>query len=107
MKSEQKQFFDVHFFVCCNEKFDREGNAVESCGPRGAKELRDQLKSWIREQGLHSRVRINQAGCLGRCSEGIVCVAYPKQEWMTQVRPESLEEIKGKILGWVHSVDTE
>ena len=39
------------------------------------------------------QVRINQAGCLGRCEHGPVMVVYPQETWYTYVDNEDIDEI--------------
>ena len=38
-------------------------------------------------------VRINKAGCLGRCDQGPVMVVYPEETWYSFVDNDDLEEI--------------
>ena len=38
-------------------------------------------------------VRINKAGCLGRCDAGPVLVVYPEETWYGYVDNEDIEEI--------------
>lgn len=43
-------------------------------------------KARIKETNLDgqgSAIRINKAGCLGRCAEGPVMVVYPEETWYT------------------------
>ena len=99
MKTEQTNYFDVHFFVCCNER--EPGKA--SCGASGGKTIRDRLKEEIKKaqkvSGSTRKIRVNQAGCLGRCEEGVVCVSYPKGEWILNAKPteEEIQNIIKKI----------
>lgn len=83
------QVYSLHCFVCTNTK-----DKGESCGPKGAAVIRDELKDWIRNQGLHRQVRINNAGCLGQCEKGIAIALYPDNDWLLHVAPEDIEEIK-------------
>jgi (2Fe-2S) ferredoxin len=71
---------EAHVFVCTNRK-----EIGESCAARGSLELREALKKVCQNESLgwHGRVRINTAGCLGRCKEGIATVIYPQTKWMT------------------------
>ena len=82
--------YDLHILVCTNEKPNGKG-----CGPKGAQEIVDQLKVWSKSGALQGgNVRINKSGCLGRCDEGVACVAYPKGEWMVEATPKDLPEIE-------------
>ena len=89
MSDERK--LEAHVFVCCNV---REGDR-RSCGKSGGSELRDRLKVLCAdpERGWAGRVRVNQAGCLGRCEEGLVAVIYPQGEWFTDLKPEDTDPV--------------
>lgn len=79
MSTEPKDFtpdVDVHLFVCTNTR-----EVGESCGPLGAAKLRDEVKALCKRPEWKGRVRVNAAGCLGRCHAGIAAVIYPKGEW--------------------------
>jgi (2Fe-2S) ferredoxin len=43
------------------------------------------------------RVRINTAGCLGKCSQGVVCVLYPEGKWYLNTKLEQVPEIMNDI----------
>lgn len=94
MKHDQN-FYDLHFLICTNEKA-----LGESCGPKGAQKLVEELKPWIKEEmkrvGKPGKLRANKSGCLGRCGEGIACVAYGRSggDWLTDVKPSDLDAIK-------------
>ena len=38
-------------------------------------------------------MRINKAGCLGRCDDGPVIVVYPDNVWYTYVDKDDIDEI--------------
>ena len=38
-------------------------------------------------------VRVNKAGCLGRCDNGPVMVVYPEETWYSFIDKEDVEEI--------------
>lgn len=84
-------YFRHHVFFCCNR---REGTDA-SCETHGAKALQTYAKERIRALGLGGRggVRINAAGCLGRCGEGPVLVVYPEGVWYTYANEQDIEEI--------------
>ncbi len=82
----------VHVFVCTNEK---KGSC---CGPRGADELRKDLKDWTKEHPeWKKRIRINNSGCLDRCSEGVAVAIYPQNEWFVCAEPKDAKELKERI----------
>jgi len=75
---------EAHLFVCTNQK---EKGAC--CAGRGSIELRNKLKEICQDpsRGWHGRVRVNTAGCLGRCADGIAAVLYPDGQWFTGLKP--------------------
>jgi (2Fe-2S) ferredoxin len=95
-------YFEFHMLICTNER-----KVGENCFAKGAPKLIEELKPWLKAE-LEKRnkagttkitsARINKSGCLGRCGEGIACVAYPKGEWLTDVNVEEVEKIKAWIL---------
>lgn len=84
-------FYRSHVFFCTNLRED----GAQCCGQRGASALRDHLKRRAKELGLSGPggVRINSAGCLGRCGEGPVIVVYPEAIWYRYVTEQDIEEI--------------
>ena len=56
-------------------------------------ELLDRLKKLTYDAGLKGRVRINKAGCLGRCGTGASIVVYPEAVWYGRVKLEDIDEI--------------
>jgi (2Fe-2S) ferredoxin len=99
MKTDDR-FYDFHFFVCTNQK-----ESGIDCASKGGGEVFAKLKEWSRGLTGGKRIRINKAGCLNRCAEGIACVAYPKGDWLTDVTPENIEEIKTFILTKVQELN--
>ena len=84
-------FFKYHVFFCCNQR-----EAGESCCARfGAQKMRDYAKQRIKALELNGEggVRINSAGCLGRCEKGPVVVVYPEGVWYTWIDEEDIDEI--------------
>ncbi|HEB86502.1 MAG TPA: (2Fe-2S) ferredoxin domain-containing protein [Gammaproteobacteria bacterium] len=83
--------FKYHVFFCCNQ---REANKT-CCARFGAQKMRDYAKQRIKAMGLAGEdgVRINMAGCLGRCERGPVIVVYPQGIWYTWIDEEDIDEI--------------
>ena len=84
-------YFQHHVFFCCNER--PAGEAC--CAKHGAQELQAYAKGRIKSLGLDGagKIRINKAGCLGRCDEGPVLVVYPEGVWYTFIDQEDIDEI--------------
>ncbi|MDO8348135.1 MAG: NAD(P)H-dependent oxidoreductase subunit E [Rugosibacter sp.] len=83
--------FKHHVFFCTNQREPGEG----CCNDHGASELWAYAKERVKALGesLTSAVRINKAGCLGRCDQGPVLVVYPEATWYTYVDTEDIDEI--------------
>lgn len=84
-------FYQKHLFVCHNQR--AEGKPC--CADYDSAHARDYLKARCKTLGIHGegQVRINQAGCLGRCEQGPVLVIYPEGTWYTWVDEQDLDEI--------------
>jgi len=84
-------FFKHHVFICCNQRAEGEACCANFDSPK----LLGQMKDKVKAMGLagEGQVRINKAGCLGRCDHGPVMVVYPEEVWYTFVDSEDLDEI--------------
>jgi (2Fe-2S) ferredoxin len=84
-------YYDKHVFICCNQRAEGEG----CCADFGAPELLGYMKDRVKALGLagEGQVRVNKAGCLGRCDDGPVMVVYPQETWYTFVDKEDIDEI--------------
>ncbi|NEX21291.1 (2Fe-2S) ferredoxin domain-containing protein [Thiorhodococcus mannitoliphagus] len=96
-------YYRYHVFLCTNLR----DNGRQCCALSGASAARDFLKARAKELGLSGSggIRVNAAGCLGRCAEGPTLVVYPDGVWYSYVDNEDLEEIlqehliKGRAVG--------
>ncbi len=84
-------YYRHHVFFCTNKRED--GSAC--CQDFDAQAMRDHAKARVKALGLNGEgaVRINNAGCLDRCSEGPVMVVYPEGVWYTYVDQADIDEI--------------
>ncbi len=84
-------YYRQHVFFCINQRED----GRQCCAQANAAAMRDHLKRRVQESGLAGvgGVRVNTAGCLGRCAEGPVIVIYPEAVWYTYTQVQDLEEI--------------
>ncbi len=85
-------YYDKHVFFCTNQRAPGEG----CCNNFGASKMRDYVKDKVKTLGLSTDdklIRINAAGCLGRCDDGPVLVVYPEGVWYTFVDVSDLDEI--------------
>ena len=83
--------FKHHVFFCCNQRAPGE----TCCNSHGASEMQTYAKDRIGALGLNGKgqIRINKAGCLGRCDDGPVLVVYPEETWYTFVDKADIDEI--------------
>jgi (2Fe-2S) ferredoxin len=86
-----EHYYQYHVFFCTNRRAEGE----LCCAQFGSQEVRDYAKKRIKELGLsgQGKVRINNAGCLDRCTEGPVMVIYPEETWYTFVDEQDVDEI--------------
>lgn len=85
MASKNKHY-KAHLFVCTN---------ASGCAFLGGQKLRDQVKAQlIQRLGIEkfkSLVRVNNAGCLGDCSEGVAACMYPQAKHWTHLTENDTE----------------
>lgn len=85
-------YYQKHVFFCTNQREP----GKDCCNNFGAQELRNYVKDKVKTLGISSdanRIRINSAGCMGRCEEGPVLAVYPEGIWYTYVDKADLDEI--------------
>jgi (2Fe-2S) ferredoxin len=84
-------YYNRHVFICCNQR----GEGETCCNEHGASQLLGYMKDRVKAQGLAGpgQVRINKAGCLGRCDNGPVMVIYPEETWYTFIDEADIDEI--------------
>lgn len=83
--------YSYHVFFCTNRRED----GRQCCAQSGSSAMRDYLKQRTKELGLAGPggVRVNTAGCLGRCAEGPTIVVYPDGVWYSYANQDDVEEI--------------
>lgn len=91
MKSENVPYAK-QIFVCTN---DRHGEKP-SCGDHKGEAIFTELRRIVKERGLHPKIRVAQAKCLGQCSIGTNIMVYPDNIWYSHVRLEDVPQIAEK-----------
>ncbi|MDO8925279.1 MAG: NAD(P)H-dependent oxidoreductase subunit E [Sideroxyarcus sp.] len=84
--------YHKHVFFCVNQRAAGE----DCCNNHNAQAARDYVKDKVKMLGISTEkntIRINSAGCLGRCDVGPVLVVYPEAVWYTYIDPADLDEI--------------
>ncbi len=77
--------FEKHVFVCTGGKVCPENGVSVAVHAR--------LKELVKEAGLSSSIRINNAGCMDQCGNGPMVVVYPECVWYCGVKPEDADAI--------------
>lgn len=83
-----KNIYQYHLFFCTHKRDD--GRAY--CQQHNAQSLRDYAKQRVHELKL-KKIRINNAGCLNRCSLGPMLVIYPEGVWYQYQTEADIDEI--------------
>lgn len=85
--------YEKQIFVCTN---DRKGEKP-SCGDHQGEAIFTELRRIAKERGLHPRIRVAQAKCLGQCNIGTNIMVYPDNVWYSGTRLEDVAEIVEKL----------
>jgi (2Fe-2S) ferredoxin len=88
--------FACHLFVCTNQR--KPDDPRGSCTARGSAAVLDALKSKAKAAGLKGKVRVNSAGCLDACEDGVSIVVYPQGAWYAKVTVADTDEIVERTL---------
>jgi (2Fe-2S) ferredoxin len=83
--------YERHLFICTNERDP--SNPKGCCSAKGAREVRSRLKKLAFDAGLRGKVRINTAGCLDQCEQGVSIVVYPDNVWYGHVTLDDVDEL--------------
>ena len=86
--------YEKQIFVCTNNK-NGEG---ASCGDHNGEEIFKQLRQIAKDKGLHPRIRVAQAKCLGQCAKGCNIMIYPDNIWYNGVEVNDVAELAQKYL---------
>tara|TARA_B100001996_G_scaffold227291_1_gene175059 strand:- start:125 stop:412 length:288 start_codon:yes stop_codon:yes gene_type:complete len=77
-------------FICSHERADDANR--ECCSSKGSLTLMRAIKMAAKEEGIEN-IRVQKAGCLGKCEQGISCVVYPEGVWYTLTGEENIPEL--------------
>jgi len=86
--------YQKQIFVCTN---DRKGEKP-SCGDHQGDIIFQQLRQIAKDRGLHPKIRVAQAKCLGQCAQGTTIMIYPDNIWYSSVRLEDVSTIAEQYL---------
>ena len=84
-------YYKYHVFFCTNQRQD--GRAC--CQDHDATAMRNYAKDRVKQLGLAvpGGVRVNTAGCMGRCNEGPTIAVYPQGIWYRYDSQADIDEI--------------
>jgi (2Fe-2S) ferredoxin len=83
--------YQHHVFFCCNRRSPDERCCAQADAEAMYLYAKDRFKAL--SPADKNRIRINRAGCLGRCEEGPCLVVYPEAVWYTYRTASDLDEI--------------
>jgi len=86
--------YQKQIFVCTN---DAKGEKA-SCGDHKGEEVFRKLREIAKARGLHPKIRVAQAKCLGQCNTGVNIMVYPDNIWYSGVRIEDVDKLAEKYL---------
>ena len=86
--------FEKQIFVCTNVNQDS-----KHCGNDGTGEaIFREMRRVAKERGLHPRIRVAQAKCLGQCALGPNIMVYPDNTWYQGVSMDDVPSLINKYL---------
>ncbi|GJM20657.1 MAG: ferredoxin [Planctomycetota bacterium] len=88
--------FERHMFICVNARAT--GHPRGCCASKGGVEVASALKKAAYDRGLKGQIRVNKAGCLDACEEGISVVVYPEAHWYRGVTLADVDELVDTVL---------
>lgn len=90
------QRFERHLFICVNERAADHPRGC--CASKGGADVAKAIKVAAYSLGLKGRVRVNKAGCLDACEEGISAVVYPEGIWYRGITLADVDDIVKRTL---------
>jgi len=86
--------YEKQIFVCMNDC----AGEKPSCGDHQGEAIFRALRELAKERGLHPRIRVTQAKCLGQCRQGVNVMVYPDQIWFKDIRIDDVPRLADKYL---------
>ncbi len=83
-------YYQRHIFFCTNQKCTANG-----CGDISGDSGFVFTKLYLQSLDLwgEGKFRASKSGCLGRCSDGPICVIYPDGIWYNYIDENDIKEI--------------
>ncbi len=89
---ENKVPYEQQIFVCINNR----NGEKPSCGDHKGEAIFEELRRIAKEKGIHPRIRVAQAKCLGQCNIGANIMIYPQGIWYSHVSTDDVPQIVKK-----------
>jgi (2Fe-2S) ferredoxin len=86
--------YDIHVFVCANQKAEGKKCCTEAFGNEAVLKLRQKIK----EENLPLKIRIQKSGCLDVCQQGPALVAYPEGSFYGNLNLEMLDSFVETVI---------
>ncbi len=83
-----------HLFVCVNQR----DPGVTCCSHTGGEAILEELKGYVKANGLQGKVRVSKSGCMDLCAQGPNVMVEPDHRWYRHVMLEDVEKIIEKEL---------
>lgn len=81
--------FERKILVCTHDDPQKEA----CCGARKGIDIFKELRKIAKERGIHPRIRVGQAKCLGKCACGANVMIYPENIWYSAVSMDDIQTI--------------
>lgn len=88
---ESPVWSELGVFICtkCGQRSDKEGFGDN---------LKNKLKSELRNEGRHKQIRVMTSGCLGTCPEGLQAVALvPADKNEARILISEFDEVESEL----------
>ena len=86
--------YEKQIFVCTNNAHGEKA----SCGDHQGEEVFRRLRQIAKDEGVHPRIRVAQAKCLGQCARGVNIMVYPDNTWHSGMSVDDVEHFAEKYL---------
>lgn len=96
--------YDFHVFICQNQRPD--GHARGCCLSKGSDKLLNYMKARVKELGILN-TRVNKAGCLDQCEQGVAVVTYPEGIWHQIQSYDDVEALLQRMTAEKLPIETE
>lgn len=91
MKQIKNMNYKLHVLICVNK---RENDPKPCCADVHGQEIYDEIKKFVKDNGLTGIVWVTRTRCLGFCNKvGATVVFYPEKLWLTEVTLDDVSRL--------------